>query len=137
MTKWYAILVSIATLLIPAAVSAQTARMPNYDPNSEVKISGTVQNVQQVTGRHGWAGTHLMVKTESETFDVHLGPADYLARKNFSFAKGDPVEVTGSRMKWNGADVLIAREISKNGKTLVLRNAQGIPQWSGGRRRSQ
>jgi hypothetical protein len=33
-----------------------------------------------------------------------------------------------------GKEVVFAREITKDGKTLVLRNAQGVPEWSGGRR---
>jgi hypothetical protein len=32
-------------------------------------------------------------------------------------------------------EALLGREITKDGKTLVLRNAQGIPQWSRGPRR--
>jgi hypothetical protein len=57
-----------------------------------------------------------------------------LADKNFTFAKGDPIEIIGSNVKIDGADVVIAREIIKGGKTLTLRNAQGVPVWSKGRR---
>jgi hypothetical protein len=38
-------------------------------------------------------------------------------------------------VKIEGADALIAREVKKGGKTLTLRDAQGVPAWSGGRRR--
>ena len=34
-----------------------------------------------------------------------------------------------------GSEAIIAREVKKGGETLVLRDAQGIPQWSRGRRR--
>ncbi len=129
----------IATMLVFVWCMAALAQggpgkgMPNYDPKTEVSVKGTVEEVQQHAGRHGWAGTHLMVKTDSETLEVHVGPSGYIAQKQFSFAKGDAVEVLGSKVTIDGKEALLAREITKDGKTLVLRNAQGIPQWSGRR----
>jgi hypothetical protein len=77
----------------------------------------------------------LIVKTDKETLEVHLGPTAFLEKEKFTFAKGDQIEVTGSKVKIEGADALIAREVKKGGKTLTLRDAQGVPAWSGGRRR--
>jgi hypothetical protein len=104
--------------------------MPKYDPASEVTVQGTVEEVTEHTGPMGWTGTHLALKTEKETLEVHLGPSAFLAEKEFAFAMGDPVEVTGSKVKLEGADVLLARTIKKGDKTLTLRNAAGIPMWS-------
>ncbi len=53
---------------------------------------------------------------------------------NFTFATGDQVEVIGSKVKMDGADAVLAREVKKGGKTLTLRNARGIPAWSKGKR---
>jgi DNA/RNA endonuclease YhcR with UshA esterase domain len=108
--------------------------MSNYDPKSEVTMSGTVDRVTQESGQRGWHGTHLFLKTDSGTIEVHVGPTDYIAGQQFSFATGDVVEVTGSKIKMQDQDAFIAREIKKAGKTLVLRNAQGIPNWSRGPR---
>lgn len=105
-----------------------------YDPKSEVTVKGTVQDVQQQTGKNGWSGTHLTLKADAGTFDVHVGPSSYIAQKQFSFAKGDKIEVVGSKVTISGKEALLAREITKDGKTLVLRNAQGVPEWSGGKR---
>jgi hypothetical protein len=77
-------------------------------------------------------GTHLIVKSDGGTFDAHLGPTRFLAKNNFSFAKGDQVEIIGSKVKMGGADALLARQVKKGDRTLTLRNAQGIPVWSGG-----
>lgn len=108
-----------------------------YNPSTEVTVKGTVEQVREVTGRRrGWNGTHLTLRTAKETFDVHLGPSSFLAEKGFKFAKGDQIEVTGSKVKYNGAEALIARQVKKEGKTLVLRDARGIPEWSRGRRRN-
>jgi hypothetical protein len=107
-----------------------------YNPATETTVKGTVEQVRQVNGGRGWwTGTHLTLKTAKETLDVHIGPSWFLAEKKFSFAKGDQIEVTGSKIKYQGADALIAREVKKGKQVLVLRNAQGIPEWSGGRRR--
>lgn len=110
-----------------------------YNPSTETTVTGTIEEVRTVPSRsgRGWGGTHLDLKTESGTFDVHLGPSAFLAAKNFTFAKGDQVEATGSKVTYQGHDAIIAREVKMGGKVLTLRNAQGIPQWSGGRRRAQ
>jgi hypothetical protein len=83
----------------------------------------------------GWNGTHLMVKTDSETLEVHIGPTFYLEEQKFTFGVGDQIEVTGSKVKYQGVDALLAREVKKGDKTLLLRNAQGIPLWSKSRRK--
>jgi hypothetical protein len=75
-----------------------------------------------------------MVKTEAETMDVRLGPASFVSGKGFTFAKGDAVEITGSKVSMDGKDAVIAREVVKDGKTLTLRDKMGRPMWSGGRR---
>ena len=122
-------------LFIPSVVWAQRGTRL-YDVKSETKVTGTVEDVQQFTGRHGWAGVHLTLKTDAGTVDVHAGPAAYLEKQQFSFAKGDSIEVVGSQIKQDGKDVMLAREITKDGKTLSLRNKNGLPLWSGGARRA-
>lgn len=134
----------------------QRARM--YNPANETTVNGTVEEVKTVTGRHGWNGTHLILKvgnnmtdvqervqegkivsetrkTEEKNVDVHLGPASFLKEKDFSFSKGDRVQITGARAEFGGTETIIAREVKKNGGTLTLRDAQGIPAWPRGRRR--
>jgi hypothetical protein len=104
-----------------------------YDPSTETTVKGTVDEVLQQTGRHGFSGTHLVLKTDSENVTVHVGPSSYISAQGFSFAKGDALAVTGSKVKMGDQDVLLAREIKKNGKVLTLRDAQGFPKWSRGR----
>jgi len=129
----------LATLTVPAAWAQQQQGpgkgMPRYDPATEVTVKGTVEEVTEHTGPMGWTGTHLVLKTEKETLEVHVGPSAFLAEKGFAFTQGDEVEVTGSRMKYEGEEALLARTVKKGEKNLTLRNAQGIPQWSKGRRR--
>jgi DNA/RNA endonuclease YhcR with UshA esterase domain len=132
-------LVLMGLLVFPLAYAqrgpgpGQRARI--YNPANETTVKGTVAEVRTVTGRRGWNGTHLTLKTADKTFDVHLGPAPFLKEKGFNVAKGDQIEVTGATAEYGGSEALIAREVRKGGKTLVLRDAQGIPKWSRGWRR--
>jgi hypothetical protein len=103
---------------------------PIYNPATEITVKGTVEAVNQVTGRGGWGGTHLQLKTESETLDVHVGPSWFLTQSKIVFAKGDQVEVTGSKVKFANGDALLAREITKGDQKLTLRNENGFPVWS-------
>jgi hypothetical protein len=103
---------------------------PLYNPATESTVKGTVEAVNQVTGRRGWGGTHLQLKTESETLDVHVGPSWFLSQNKMAFAKGDQIEVTGSKVKFANTDALLAREITKGEQKLTLRNERGFPVWS-------
>jgi hypothetical protein len=117
--------------------------MPKYDPSTVVNVTGTIQEVQQATmpsghghmGAMNHMGTHLTLKTDNGTYTVLAGPSSFTKNKGFEFNKGDQIEVTGSKVKYNSTEALIAREIKKGGKTLTLRNEQGIPEWSMSRRR--
>ena len=121
-----------ATLATAAwAQSARGSRI--YNPATEATIQGTVSEVKSVTGQRGWNGLHLTVQHDGQSSDVHLGPAHWVAAQGFSFAEGDQVEIVGSKVKYQGSDAYIAREVTKDGKVLILRNEQGIPKWSGGR----
>jgi len=133
-----AITLGLAFAATAAVAQGRGAGMgtPNYNPKTEVTVKGTIEDVQQQQGRHGWMGTHLVLKTDSGTLDVHAGPSGYIAENHFSFAKGDVIEVIGSKVTIQDKDALLAREITKDEKTLVLRNAQGIPAWSGSRWRN-
>jgi hypothetical protein len=107
--------------------------MPQYNAATEATLKGTVEAVNQMgmSGMQGRGGTHLTVKTEKESIEVRVGPTWFLEQNKMTFAKGDPVEVSGSRVKFGTADVLIAREIKKGGQALTLRDAKGVPAWQG------
>ena len=113
----------------------------HYDPSTVVTVKGTVQDLQSNAvaqghnGRMGGTGTHLVLKTDKESMTVLVGPSSFLTEKNFSLAKGDKIEVTGSKVKYGGSDAIIAREIKKGDAVLTLRNEQGVPQWSMGPQR--
>jgi hypothetical protein len=109
---------------------------PMYDLKTETTIKGTVESVETIPGlggrgRSGSGGIHLAVKTEMETLEVHLGPKFYLDEQKITIAKGDALEILGSRVTIDAKPVLIARQIKKGNATWTLRDASGRPLWSG------
>lgn len=130
-----ALVIGLGTAIVSYAQMPRGPKgAPMYNPATEITVKGTVEAVNQMTGRPGWAGSHLQVKTESETLDVHVGPSWFLSQNNFTFAKGDQIEVTGSKVKYANAGALLAREITKGDQKLTLRNEKGFPVWSRRRR---
>jgi hypothetical protein len=128
----------------PGQGLGRSMRGPLYDPSTETTVKGTVQEVQQLTGKpmpgpsgtmwntcpRGWSGTHLTLTADQGILTVHVGPTAYLTSKNFSISKGDEVTITGSNVQYQGSDFLIAREITKGGQVLTLRDTKGFPLWS-------
>ena len=104
-----------------------------YNPKTETTVKGTVEKVTEI-GEPRWTGTHLTLRTGGQAYDVHVGPTAYVAKSGFTFAVGDQIEVTGSKIKFDGVDAIVAREIKKNGSILTLRDRSGIPSWSRGPR---
>lgn len=130
-------LLAAIALSYPAAPEAQPpggvrGMGPRYDPSTEATIRGTVQEVRQVPGRREVPGMHVVVKSDQESIEVHLGPSTFLAEQKLALQKGDVVEVVGSRVTIGDATAIIAREIRKGDQKVTLRDAQGIPQWSRG-----
>lgn len=104
----------------------------NYDPSTEITISGSVDEVQQMAARgRGMGGIHLTVDTATGKLPVHVGPAAFVSSKNVTFAKGDVLTVVGSKVTMGGQEVVLAREITKGDQVLTLRDAKGFPLWSG------
>jgi hypothetical protein len=136
-----------AALVLGGAVSVVLAQTgtgrqgsPMYDVKTETTIKGTVESVELIAGGGGGrgaaaGGTHLVLKTETGTLGVHVGPTAYLQEKGITLAKGDVLEVFGSRVTIDGQAVVIARQIKKGDSTWTLRDAAGRPLWSrrGGR----
>ncbi|MDD2901966.1 MAG: DNA-binding protein [Syntrophales bacterium] len=106
-----------------------------YNPQTVENVSGQVVSVDTMS-RGDYQGVHLTVKTDKETIAVHLGPSWYLDQQKMIFAPKDTVEITGSRVTFDGKPAIIAAEVKKGGQSLKLRDATGIPLWAGqGRRR--
>ena len=119
----------LALLLVESCFAAEKTNSPKYDPKTETKLKGTVEDVKNVT-TNGENAVHLMVKSGDTVQEVCLCPKAFLDEVAMGFAKGDEIEVTGSKQKTDGGDVILAREVVKGNNTLVLRDKQGNPVWT-------
>ena len=77
------------------------------------------------------SGIELQVQTDEPTpVQVHVGPEWYLERQAIELREDEAVQVTGARAEVDGQPVLLARTITVDGLTLMLRDIQGQPVWS-------
>jgi hypothetical protein len=125
---------ALSLLILGATVvssSAQTEKAAGrYEPNAERTYGGVVTTVISVAGADGTVGVHLNLKTATGSLvKVHLGPAMFIGMNNFSFLADDFILVTGAEVSHDGEEAVWARQVSKNGQTLVLRSADGTPRW--------
>jgi hypothetical protein len=122
---------------LPAASSYQKdkpAEEPRYDTSAPVDWIGVVTAVKDVAAGNVLNGTHILVRPESaransEPIDVYLAPDDYLKDFGCHFAKGDKVQVKGSKVKYEHSTAVLAREVRMESTTVYLRDDQGVPYW--------
>jgi hypothetical protein len=106
-----------------------------YDPATVQTVAGKVVAVNRVAPMKGMgAGVHVALDTQDGMVSVHLGPAWYIERQDTRIEKGDRIEVKGSRVTIAGKPAIIAAEVRKGDQLLILRDANGVPAWSGWRR---
>lgn len=139
--RWLIIVIFLAVAVDAGAQGGPHGRGPGprgrlYDPKTVETVAGEVVAVERGTGPGaGGGGIHLVLRTDAAaSFSVRLGPASYVDRQPMKIAAGDRVEVQGSRVTIDGKPALIAAEVRKGSQTLVLRDAAGVPRWSGGGR---
>ncbi len=105
-------------------------KTPKYDKSTELKLSGIVDELKEVPGAD--EGLHFMLKDGEKTILIHVGPDKFLKEVEAQFAKGDKVSLVGSKVKSaDGEDEILAREITKDNNTVVLRDSKGEPAWKG------
>jgi hypothetical protein len=119
--------VALIVLTTFLALNAQATAAPKYEKSSEVKIKGVVDDVQ--TDAHGIV--HITLKTDKGAIDVAVAPEKFLKEMEISFAKGDTLEILGSQVTADGAPLMLAREVARNGDSMLMRDDQGKPVWVG------
>ena len=131
------ILIVALAVIVPAftAVSAQdkpeAAPVPKYDPSTEVTLKGTVDEVKdrQCPLSHGM-GNHIFLKlADGKTIEVHVASTKFMKTYEMAFSKGDQVEVTGSKVTFEGAETIFAREIKRGDDIMQFRDKNGKPVW--------
>ncbi len=124
---WPLVLALLAPLLLAQDASEVS---PKYNVNTEVTLKGTVDDIKEVPNPKGQIGVYLMVKSGSAITEVRLCPNSFLKEFEVVFHKGDDLTITGSKVRVNDKDVILAREIEMGNNKIVLRDKQGVPAWT-------
>lgn len=111
-----------------ASSHAKATHSQRFDPAHIATVSGQVQMVHPSSKKPAHnAMMWLKLKTGNETVPVHLGPAWYVSK--LDLAKGDSLQVTGSRITKGKRSEIIATKVVKGTNELDLRNDKGTPLW--------
>ena len=122
-------LVNVAAIL-SLAVAAFSQAAPKYDPATETTFKGIVEELKIVPPSGGKPIAYLVLKDSADA-EIFLCPKKFLDDVGVVFKLDDPIEITGSKIKQNGSDLTLAREVTKmnGGETLTLRFKDGRPAW--------
>jgi len=129
--RWLEMSLVIAVVMAASSMPMHgQAGSPKYDGTTEAKFKVTVQDLKLPAKGSEKEAAHLLVKSGEETIDIYLCPKAFLDDMGASFVKGDEVTVTGSKIKQEGGDLVLAREVVKGPDTLMLRDDKGKPVWT-------
>jgi hypothetical protein len=142
MTRRYRLLLGLSiTMLLWAGVSwGQTGPRDGqgvgpsglYDLKTVTSISGVVVSLTPPQAEAGLPYlAYLTLRTETGKMKVFLGPSLYVDKLPVKINVLDKIEVTGSKITWEGKPVILAAEVKKGGQVLKLRETNGTPVWSG------
>ena len=107
----------------------QDASLPKYDLHTETKTDGVIDEVNQLSigGRKDF--TELIIKRGDDKLHIYVCPKPFQDEVGLSLSKGDKVEVTGSKVKQDASEVILARQLVKGTDTLMFRDDKGNPAW--------
>jgi hypothetical protein len=103
--------------------------LPKYDLHTEMKTKGIVEEINLLALGTRKDFTELIVKSGEETVHIYVCPKPFQEEMGISFSKGDEIAVTGSKVKREASDVVLARELVKGMDTLLFRDDKGHPIW--------
>jgi hypothetical protein len=118
----------LVTLALVAAFALAQAP-PKYDAATETKVKGAVEELKFLPSTGGKPAAYLLIKSGQDTIQVFLCPKSFLDDMGATFKPADQVEVTGSKVKQDGADLILAREVTRGDDVLTLRFKDGKPAW--------
>lgn len=131
MKTWLLAVAMVLVISAWPAFSQQKGNVPKYDVAQEVTVKGVVNDVVDRTCPvSGGLGSHLILKLAGgDMIEVHLAPTKFVKNYELVFAKGDQVEVVGSKVNFEGKDTIFARQITRGTDSFVFRDDKGKPVW--------
>jgi hypothetical protein len=127
--KHFVVLAAVGVLTASAFAQAP----PKYDRATETTLKGTVGELKLVPPTGAKALAYLVTKTgpdkDKDAVQVFLCPKSFLDELGIAFKADESIQITGSKVKQDGTDLILAREIVKGGETLTFRFEDGKPAW--------
>jgi hypothetical protein len=136
----------IAGLIATLPAVAQRGGRGMVDPKSAVTLTGEILSIDTMSpprgrGTPAMGGVHLRLRSGDSTYQVTLGPREFIASQTLKLANGDRVQVTGFRAGMPGmpgmsgmqSGAIIAQIVKKGAAAMMLRDSAGVPLWRPGR----
>jgi len=123
------ILVGCALPTMGQKTSQDSGIMPKYDLQTEMKTKGIVDEVKILPLGAKKNLREVIIKSGEDKIYIYVCPQTFEEEMGISFSKGDEIAVTGSKVKQEELEVILARELVKGTDTLVFRDAKGNPVW--------
>src|SRR5262249_47863128 len=101
---------AIAVLAHLAIAQSQST----YDPATEAKLKGIVEELKLDPPTGGKPVAYLVIKIGENKTQVFLCPKSFLDEIGATFSPGDNVQITGSKISQGGSDLILAREVEKS-----------------------
>jgi len=111
----------------PTAAGTSPAVPRMYDAAKEVVLNGTISEVVSKPKAGLPLGQYLMLTTTQGQVAVHLGPYYGRIAADKGLVPGATIQVTGVAMDFAAGEIFLARTVVAGGKTLTIRNQNGIP----------
>ncbi len=102
---------------------------PKYDLQTETKTKGIIDEINVLTVGTRKDFAELIIKSGEDKVHVYVCPKPFQEEMAISFSKGDEITVTGSKVKQDTADVILARQLVKGTDTMMFRDDKGNPVW--------
>ncbi|PYX30818.1 MAG: hypothetical protein DMG77_08775 [Acidobacteria bacterium] len=103
--------------------------LPKYDLQTEMKTKGVIEEVNQLSVGARKDFTELILKNGEDKVHIYVCPQPFQTEMGISFTKGDQIAVTGSKVKQEAVEIILAREMVKGTDTLMFRDGKGNPVW--------
>jgi hypothetical protein len=125
----FTLLGAVIVLLSATAVAAferdDVLQRVRYDVSAEREFEGAV--VDRPRAFEGFM--HFTLRTEDGLVVVQIGPKDFVQRSKFKPEPGQTVTVVGMSVVFADRQMVLAREIRKNGFVFAVRDCNGEPLW--------
>jgi len=100
-----------------------------YDLQTELKTKGVVDEVNLLSFGTRKDFTELIIKSGDDKVHIYVCPKPFQEEMGITFAKGDEIAVTGSKVKQDESDIILVRELIRGTDTLMFRDDKGKPVW--------